>query len=64
MLDDVQCGYDEFTARLERLKAEGKSKPATFRQYLGNKYDLSVHLVPLPGLRLAGASGKQRREVS
>ncbi len=37
MLADVQRNYDELTSRLERLKAEGKSKTATFRQYLGNK---------------------------
>ncbi len=37
MLADAMCNYDELTARLERLKAEGKTKSATFRQYLGNK---------------------------
>lgn len=37
MLADAQRNYDELTARLERLKAEGKTKTATFRQYLGNK---------------------------
>ncbi len=37
MLADTQRNYDELTARLERLKAEGKTKSATFRQYLGNK---------------------------
>ncbi len=37
MLADAQRNYDELTARLERLKAEGKTKSATFRQYLGNK---------------------------
>ena len=37
MLADVQRNYDELTSRLERLKAEGKTKTATFRQYLGNK---------------------------
>lgn len=47
MLADVQRNYDELTARLERLKAEGKTKTATFRQYLGNKmtcqYVLSLY---------------------
>lgn len=47
MLADVQHSYDELTARLEQLKAEGKSKSATFRQYLGNKmtcqYVLSLY---------------------
>ncbi len=37
MLADAQRNYDELTARLEWLKAEGKTKSATFRQYLGNK---------------------------
>ncbi len=37
MLADAQRNYDELTARLERLKAEGKTRSATFRQYLGNK---------------------------
>lgn len=37
MLADAQRNYNELTVRLERLKAEGKTKTATFRQYLGNK---------------------------
>lgn len=37
MLTDVRRNHDELTDRLERLKAEGKTKTATFRQYLGNK---------------------------
>lgn len=47
MLDDVRRQYAELTARLEQLKAEGKTKSATFRQYLGNKmtcqYVLSLY---------------------
>lgn len=47
MLDDVRRQYTELTARLEQLKAEGKTKSATFRQYLGNKmtcqYVLSLY---------------------
>ncbi len=47
MLGDVQRNYGELTARLEQLRAEGKSKSATFRQYLGNKmtcqYILSLY---------------------
>lgn len=47
MLDDVHRQYAELTARLEQLKAEGKTKSATFRQYLGNKmtcqYVLSLY---------------------
>lgn len=47
MLEDVRRQYEELTARLEQLKAEGKTKSATFRQYLGNKltcqYMLSLY---------------------
>ncbi len=47
MLGDVQRNYEELSARLEALKAEGKTKSATFRQYLGNKmtcqYMLSLY---------------------
>lgn len=47
MLADVQRNYTELTARLEQLKDEGKTKSATFRQYLGNKmtcqYVLSLY---------------------
>lgn len=47
MLADVQRNYGELTARLEQLKGEGKTKSATFRQYLGNKmtcqYILSLY---------------------
>lgn len=47
MLDDVRRQYAELTARLEQLKAEGKTKSATFRQYWGNKmtcqYVLSLY---------------------
>lgn len=47
MQDDVHRQYAELTARLEQLKAEGKTKSATFRQYLGNKmtcqYVLSLY---------------------
>lgn len=37
MLTDVQANYLELISRLDRLKAEGREKSATFRQYLGNK---------------------------
>lgn len=47
MLAGVQANYAELTARLDRLKAEGREKSATFRQYLGNKmtcqYMLSIY---------------------
>ena len=37
MLADVQANYTELVSRLDRLKAEGRERSATFRQYLGNK---------------------------
>lgn len=47
MLKDVQKNYEEFSARMEKLKAEGKEKSATFRQYWSNRmtcqYMLSMY---------------------
>lgn len=47
MLADVQKNYGEFSARMEKLKAEGKERSATFRQYWSNKmtcqYMLSMY---------------------
>lgn len=47
MLADVQANYAEVSARMERLKAEGKEKSATFRQYWSNRmtdqYMLSLY---------------------
>ena len=37
MLQDVQRNYAAVTERMERLKAEGKTKTVTFRQLLGDK---------------------------
>jgi len=37
MLVSVQTRYDETSAKLERLKQEGKTKTATFRQLMGDK---------------------------
>ena len=47
MLADVQANYAELTRRMAKLKAEGKEKSATFRQYWSNKmtcqYMLSMY---------------------
>ena len=47
MLADVQKNYQEFSTRMEKLKAEKKEKSATFRQYWSNKmtcqYMLSMY---------------------
>lgn len=37
MLSDVQSNYDGIVAKMEKLKAEGKTKTATYRELLGNK---------------------------
>ena len=37
MLSDVQTVYAETCAKMERLKTEGKTKTATYRELLGNK---------------------------
>ena len=47
MLADVQANYAEVSARMDKLKAEGKEKSATFRQYWSNRmtcqYMLSLY---------------------
>lgn len=37
MLRAIQTNLDTATERMRQLKAEGKEKSATFRQYMGNK---------------------------
>lgn len=37
MLADIQQQAEYEAAQLEKLKAEGKEKTATFRQYMGNR---------------------------
>lgn len=37
MLSDIRRQSDYETARMEELKAAGKEKSATYRQYLGNR---------------------------
>ena len=37
MLSDIKIQSDYETAELERLKAEGKEKTATYRQYFSNR---------------------------
>ena len=47
MLADVQKNYADFSARMDKLKAEKKEKSAMFRQYWSNKmtcqYMLSMY---------------------
>ena len=37
MLSDVQRTYEDTVLKMEKLKAEGKTKSATYRQLMGNK---------------------------
>lgn len=37
MLADVRESYDTTVSKMETLKAEGKTKTATYRELLGNK---------------------------
>lgn len=37
MLLAVQKNYDDTLAKMEKLKADGKVKSATYRQLMGNK---------------------------
>lgn len=37
MLSDVQANYARTVEKMEKLKAEGKTKTATYRELLGNK---------------------------
>lgn len=37
MLLAVQRNYEDVTAKMEKMKAEGKVKSATYRQLMGNK---------------------------
>lgn len=37
MLSDVQSNYDGIVEKMDKLRAEGKTKTATYRELLGNK---------------------------
>ena len=52
MLSDVQQRYGDTTVKMEALKAQGKSKTATFRQLMGDKlmYQNMLTLYRLYGL--------------
>jgi len=52
MLEDVQKNYSDVVFKMEKLKAEGKTKSATFRQLMGNKlvYQNILSLYKIYGL--------------
>lgn len=37
MLEDIQNQYDSEKEQMEKLKAEGKEKTASYKQYFGNR---------------------------
>lgn len=37
MLTDIQNNYSSIVEKMEKLKAEGRTKSATYRELLGNK---------------------------
>ena len=37
MLADVKANYRDTVAKMEKLKAEGREKSATYRQLMGNR---------------------------
>ena len=44
MLADLQAQYADTTARMEGLKAAGKTRTATYRQLMGDKLTLAQML--------------------
>ncbi len=52
MLNDVRQNYADTVERMEELKAEGKTKSATFRQLMGDKifYQNLLSLYKIYGL--------------
>ena len=52
MLSDVRKNYADTVTRMEELKAEGKTKSATFRQLMGDKmfYQNLLSLYKIYGL--------------
>ncbi len=37
MLKDIQSNYEQEKILMDELKAQGKDKTATYRQYMGNR---------------------------
>lgn len=37
MLKDIRFLYEDAATKMAKLKAEGREKSATYRQYMGNK---------------------------
>lgn len=53
MLADIEKNYSDMQQKMDTLKAQGKEKSATYRQYMGNKlvYRQLLSMYELYGLK-------------
>ncbi len=53
MLADIEKNYGDIQQKMDALKAQGKEKSATYRQYMGNKlmYRQLLSMYELYGLK-------------
>lgn len=53
MLADIEKNYGDMQQKMDALKAQGKEKSATYRQYMGNKlvYRQLLSMYELYGLK-------------
>ncbi len=53
MLADIEKNYNDMQQKMDTLKAQGKEKSATYRQYMGNKlvYRQLLSMYELYGLK-------------
>lgn len=53
MLADIEKNYADMQQKMDALKAQGKEKSATYRQFMGNKlvYRQLLSMYELYGLR-------------
>lgn len=54
MLADVQANHAAVTAKMDKLKIEGKTKTVTYRELMGNKLMLQHILTLYRGYGLIG----------
>ncbi len=53
MLADIEKNYNDMQQKMDTLKAQGKEKSATYRQFMGNKlvYRQLLSMYELYGLK-------------
>lgn len=53
MLADIEKNYNDMQQKMDTLKAQGKAKSATYRQFMGNKlvYRQLLSMYELYGLK-------------